>query len=188
MEYDLVKRRSLSAEAAGPSTGVVQTQAKPFRPSYKIKTSHGENESEEPKGLTKRTFITTTRDYTDEEIADLLQGYISVPKRYYERIKERMHVRWYGTDGKFRRGAFVKNIHTRDGERYIQLETEYDPKKKSGKTYKTFGVAFKDIDKLYKKIDSRAYLEVDLISIQLRSMVKRIDQLEQKVEQLEKKS
>lgn len=49
------------------------------------------------------------RDWSDEEIAEKLVGYMEVPPQFWEHIRVGTHLRYFTKEGLFRAGGFVKN-------------------------------------------------------------------------------
>jgi len=96
--------------------------------------------------------------FTETEQREKLIGYVVVHRDYWPFIKYSTHIRYTTTaekGGKFRSGGFVLNnpFDTKvyggpNEKRFIKLQNGFN---KSGKDYKTWIVAYEDIEYLYAK-------------------------------------
>ena len=101
--------------------------------------------------------------YTKEQIRELLEDYILVPKSMIEKIPAGSHIRYLKKDKKteqnpietrFKPGGYVKeHFYTSDSdgniyERFMRIKTRQN---KGDNNYLEFSLKYKDIEKIWKK-------------------------------------
>ena len=72
------------------------------------------------------------REWTEEEQAERLAGYLEIPREYWPLIRVNTHIRHYSMEGVYNNGAFVAENPvdlTKDGEprRYFRLKNGFAP-------------------------------------------------------------
>lgn len=135
----------------------------------------------------QETVLTTTiknvvpvRNLTQEDIKKDLRLYLLVPKEQWDHISKGTHLRYVGTDDKYRRGGFVINKYVRDEQKFFQLST-----RKFGKPgmqgFHTWPVDFSKIKLLYKKQADASSIEISLIRRELAMKNTEIVQLREEL-------
>lgn len=139
-------------------------------------------------GNTNRTAGTKAakappREYTGEEVDELLQGYHAVPSELWDKIAAGTHIRLRRNDGKFLRGGFVRNHWTNSkGERVTTVKTGFDER---ASDYRTFNFVHNKIERIWKKDDGTIVSVADFADI-ARQIMERVEKLEKDMSRLTK--
>ena len=114
------------------------------------------------------------KSYTPEQIKGLLKGYVLVPVEKYDSIPINSHVRYFKTDGTFVRGGFVTSHWLdKNGKSFIHLANSF----KKGKNYATWPVAHENCSKVYKKVDNKNGIEMDIVRNKTSEIINQINRL-----------
>lgn len=133
--------------------------------------------------------------YTNDQIKQFLIGYLQINRQLYDYVPIGAHVRYYrkcGDARSFKLGGFVQNHVMVKGKPAFVLETVpgscvscmREPAYKLN-NHVTYVLTYDDIDELWKKYDSGAFIEIHLMYGSLLRKDKKIAELEARVEKLE---
>lgn len=134
-----------------------------------------------------------SRTYTMEDIKNLTTtGYIDLDPILFEYIPNGAYVRYVKKDDgsglsfeqRFRGGGYVKFHYEKNSEKFMVLENRPGGNDKN-LGYVSFIVAYNKIEKLWKKFDKDAYIELYMISNSMANKEKQIRELNAKVYKLE---
>lgn len=113
-----------------------------------------------------------SRTYTETEIAQKLEGYLSIPRNLWSKIPKGAHVRYVRKDGAFKPGGFVTSYTIKDdGRKVIQLKNSFNA---NGATWP---LDTSTIKSLYKKIHPNSFIEIEMIKQMLSTHNDEIRQL-----------
>ncbi len=135
--------------------------------------------------------------YADNEINEILVGYIRVHSQLWDHIPSESHIRYIKRDDgaglserdRFKPGGFVKYHFTgknsdKNNDKMFMLESTLGGDKCVGTNYSTYAVSYAEIETLWKKYDSSAYVEIHLIYNSLAQKKQEIETLKQENEAL----
>lgn len=196
MEYNLEKRRvpKVATPSAIPKKPATPTgRGSPITP---IEKAGGAPKKEENNKAANATKYENKKDqkekkiYTEADIQTLLDGYINVHPTLWDYIPTGAHIRFIKKAGgtrteRFKPGGFVKNHFTGDGgKKFLMIETKPNGRPGQDK-YRTFPIAYEDMEEIWKKYDRTAFIEIHLISTSLAQKKKQIEDLTARVGKLE---
>ena len=121
-------------------------------------------------------------NYTDNEIHEMLiDGYFYVPKELWSFIPRKSHIRYFiagnsPRNERFRVGGFVKNHFTTSDKKMMTIESHRNIKE--DQKYVSFPLAYDDVDEIWKKYESHAYVEIHMLNQSLAVKNKRLEKLE----------
>ena len=138
--------------------------------------------------------------HSDEQIKQLLVGYILVAPSLYDYIPVGAHIRYFRkepdviakSNSQFKLGGFVREHYMSKGRPCLVLETvpgscvscKQEPAYKLGGNV-SYPIAYDEIAELWKKYDQAAFIEIHLISASLMREKKLVRQLEERIRKLE---
>ena len=115
------------------------------------------------------------RDYTEAQIKELLVGYIQVAVDRWVDVPVGSHVRYVKRDGVFVRGGFVTSHWLNaEGKKFIHLANNIA---RGGTGYVTWPVAHESLVTLYKKVDAKSGIEIDVVREKTSEMIGQINRL-----------
>lgn len=124
------------------------------------------------------------KDYTSEEIAQRLDGYIAVPRSLWGKIPKCSHIRYTKKDGAFKPGGFVHTYTIKDdGRKILQLKNSFDNKKAN---FAEWPLDLSTVKMLYKKIYPAAHVEVMMIKQMLQTHNEEIQKLKEENAQIKR--
>jgi hypothetical protein len=101
------------------------------------------------------------KDYSQDQIRELLKGYIEVSKALWSDIPISSHIRYIKKDGAFVRGGFVTSHWlNKEGKPFIHLANSF---KKRSPGYATWPMAHESVAKIFKKTDAKSGIEMDVV-------------------------
>lgn len=129
------------------------------------------------------------KQYTDEEISKMLDGYIQIPFELWDYIPTGAHIRYVKTNGEFKPGGFVRNHYiSNEGKKMIMLETrpfvKHNVKQNEQPGYFTFSIAYDNTKTIFKKYPRDAFIEIHMISASLAKKKEQIENLQKDVKKL----
>jgi hypothetical protein len=134
------------------------------------------------------------KKYTEDEIRELLEGYLMVDETLFESLPPGAHIRYFRKNKhkekkpfleRFRMGGFVNRHYSENGKKFLILESKIaGVEGQNG--YVKYNVCYDDIDELWKKYDQSAYIEILLINSSLVDKKKKIEKLESEMTSLRK--
>jgi hypothetical protein len=131
------------------------------------------------------------RDWTVEEQAEKLTGYLEVPPEYWDQIRYGTHMRYVTKDGKFRTGGFVlKNpFDTKPNgqtvvKRFLKLQNGFNSKARG---YAQWVAAYEDLAKVYMKPDAGVMVMVSTLEMAVKGLNENIRKLAEHARKLEQK-
>jgi len=108
-----------------------------------------------------------TKEYTAEEKAQKLEGYLQVPQRLWCKLTKGAHVRYVKTVGTFKPGGFVSSYTIKDdGRKILQLNNSFNTKSAN---FITFPLDLSTVKAIYKKIPPNMFIEIEMIKQMLRT-------------------
>ena len=127
----------------------------------------------------KRTY--KKKVYTKDKIKELLKGYIIVTPDKWSDIPISSHVRYIKKDGVFASGGFVTSHWlNKEGKPFIHLANSF---KKNNSGYATWPVAHESVSIIYKKVDPKSNIEMDVVRIKTAEIIGQINILADIVKQ-----
>lgn len=134
------------------------------------------------------------KKYTESEIKELLSGYFKVHETLFEHLPPGDHIRYFRKNlgkekkpflGRFKLGGFVKGHYMNsDKKKYIQIETKLRGDD-STHGYAQYSIAYDDIEEMWKKYNTGSFIEIHLIETSLSCKKKQIQELTERVADLE---
>lgn len=117
----------------------------------------------------------TKKDYSQEQIRELLSGYIEVSKELWTDIPINSHIRYFKKDGTFVRGGFVTSHWlNKEGKPFIHLANSF---KKRSAGYATWPMAHESVAKIFKKPDAKSGIEMDVVRGKTAEIIGQINKL-----------
>lgn len=118
---------------------------------------------------------------TEMDIQTFLEGYIMIHRTLWDRIPAQSHVRYFDKGlgpraDRFRPGGYVRGHHMDGAQKYLVIRST-----DATETH----VSYDAIDEVWKKYDTRAFIEIHLILASLAQKKKQIDTLQARVKRLE---
>lgn len=113
------------------------------------------------------------KEWTDEEKAEKLSGYVEIAPEYWEHIKYGTHMRYITKAGEFRPGGFVlKNpfdTKAKGGpeKRFIKLQNGFNDKIRG---YAQWIAAYEDIARVYIKPDAGVLMMLTNLQTSVKSL------------------
>ena len=115
------------------------------------------------------------KEYTPDQIKGLLNGYVQVSQTKWPDIPISAHIRYFKKDGTFVRGGFVTSHWlNKEGKPFIHLANSF---KKKSAGYATWPMAHESVSKIFKKIDSKSGIEMDVVRNKTTEIVGQINKL-----------
>lgn len=115
------------------------------------------------------------KEYNADQIKGLLDGYVQVSQTKWADIPISAHIRYFKKDGTFVRGGFVTSHWlNKEGKPFIHLANSF---KKKSKGYATWPVAHESVLKIFKKIDSKSGIEMDVVRNKTTEIIAQINKL-----------
>ena len=115
------------------------------------------------------------KEYTPDQIRGLLNGYIQVSPNKWSDIPVSSHIRYFKKDGTFVRGGFVTSHWlNKEGKSFIHLANSF---KKKSTGYATWPMAHESVSKIFKKIDSKNGIEMDVVRNKTTEIIGQINKL-----------
>lgn len=125
------------------------------------------------------------KEYTQDQIKKLLIGYIQVSPSKWDDIPINSHIRYFKKDGTFVRGGFVTNHWlNKEGKPFIHLANNF---KKNAPGYATWPMAHEAVDRIFKKVDSKSGIEMDVVRGKTAEIIAQINKLVDVVKELKKR-
>jgi hypothetical protein len=113
--------------------------------------------------------------YTPQQIKEMLVGYMQVPRDKWIDIPIESHVRYFKKDNTFVRGGFVINHWVnKDGKHFVHLANGFN---KGTAGYATWPVAYESTDKIFKKLEPKNGIEMDLVRNKTAEIITQINRL-----------
>lgn len=132
------------------------------------------NQNYKPKYKKKLKKYPSTA-YTNEQIKELLVGYIEVRKDKWSDIPVGSHIRYVKKDGTFVRGGFVTNHWlNKEGKQFIHIANNL---KKNSPNYATWPMAHESVARLFKKPDAKTGIELDVVRGKTAEIISQINKL-----------
>lgn len=129
------------------------------------------------------------RDWTEEEIAKKLAGYLEIPPEFWDQVRYGEHVRYFTKKDGFRPGGFVlKNPYdikpkgAANEKRFIRLQNGF-VEKAAG--YAVWPVAYEDLERLYVKPNAATSVMMASQEIVTRKLNGNIRKLTEHIKTLE---
>lgn len=129
------------------------------------------------------------REWTAEEQAEKLSGYLEVPREHWEGIRYGTHVRYYTEADGFRAGGFVmKNPFeyrpkgATEDARGMRLQNGFDPK---GRGYASWFVNYQTVTHLYIKPDASVLVLISSLEIAVKGLNDNIRKLAEHLKKME---
>jgi hypothetical protein len=123
------------------------------------------------------------KEYTQEQIKGLINGYIIVAPDKWADIPINSHIRYFKKDGSFVRGGFVTSHWlNKEGKPFIHVANNF---KKTAKGYATWPAAHESMQRIYKKVDKKSGIEMDVVRGKTTEIVGQINKLVTFVKQLQ---
>ena len=127
--------------------------------------------------------------FTQEEIANALQGYFCIHQDLYDFIPKGSYIRYFkrGTEpigDRFKLGGYIKSRTTyADGAKAFLFENKlYGAKNTQG--YVVYSISYNDIDELWKRYNYDSFIELHLIQNSLAKKNSEIEQLRTEIASL----
>lgn len=159
--YDLAKRFS-DAESASESEEPAPPQQKADREGLRF----------------------PTKEYTADEMAQRLDGYLVIPRSLWLKVPKCSHIRYVKKDGSFKPGGFVHTVTIKeDGRKILQLKNSFDNKKAN---FVEWPLDLSTVKVLYKKIYPPAHVEVMMIKQMLQTHNEEIQKLKEENAQIKR--
>jgi hypothetical protein len=115
------------------------------------------------------------KDYTQDQIKELLNGYIEVSKHLWADIPTGSHIRYFKKDGTFVRGGFITNHWlNKEGKQFIHIANSF---KKNSVGYATWPMAHESVEKIFKKPDTKSGIEMDVVRSKTAEIIGQINKL-----------
>lgn len=115
------------------------------------------------------------REYTEAQIKELLVGYIQVAADRWGDIPVGSHVRYVKRDGVFVRGGFVTSHWlSAEGKKFMHLANNLA---RGGAGYATWPVAHESLATVYKKVDAKSGIEMDVVREKTSEMIGQMNRL-----------
>jgi hypothetical protein len=115
------------------------------------------------------------KDYTQDQIRELLNGYIDVSKALWSDIPINSHIRYIKKDGSFVRGGFVTSHWlNKESKPFIHLANSF---KKRSPGYATWPMAHESVAKIFKKTDAKSGIEMDVVRGKTTEIISQINKL-----------
>lgn len=115
------------------------------------------------------------KEYTQEQIKGFLSGYIEVSANKWEEIPTNSHVRYFKKDGSFVRGGFVTSHWlNKEGKKFIHLANNFN---KKAKNFATWPVAHESVSRIFKKVDNKSGIEMDVVRNKTTEIIGQINKL-----------
>ena len=150
------------------------TKENPFDIVNKVESTSS-NELVIPQKNMKNSKTYTKSEYSQEQINNLLNGYIDVTRDKWSDIPVNSHVRYFKNDGTFVRGGFVTNHWlNKEGKKFIHLANSF---KKRTQNYATWPVAHESISRLFKKPDINNGIEMDVVRTKTAEIIGQVNKL-----------
>jgi len=135
------------------------------------------------------TTVVPAREWTAEEQAEKLSGYLEVPREHWEGIRYGTHVRYFTEADGFRIGGFVlKNPFeyrpkgAAEDARGMRLQNGFDPK---GKGYASWFVNYQNVTHLYLKPDASVLVLISSLEIAVKGLNDNIRKLAEHLKKTE---
>ena len=115
------------------------------------------------------------KEYTPDQIRGLLNGYVQVAANKWADIPITSHIRYFKKDGTFVRGGFVTSHWlNKEGKPFIHLANSF---KKKTPNYATWPMAHESVAKIFKKIDAKSGIEMDVVRNKTAEIIGQINKL-----------
>lgn len=115
------------------------------------------------------------KEYTHEQIKELLTGYIEVSKSMWSDIPVNSHIRYFKKDGTFIRGGFVTSHWlNKEGKPFIHIANGF---KKKAPGYATWPMAHESVSKVFKKPDTHSGIEMGVVREKTAEIIGQINKL-----------
>ena len=124
------------------------------------------------------------KEITEEEWREKLIDFTIVPEDLWPKIISGMQIRYIKKDNTRATGGFTINQFDKDGDKFIRVSNTFN---KKAKFYKEFNINLTTVKKIYKRIDSRNYIEISRLNSIIKDFHLKFIQLEKRMARLEKK-
>jgi hypothetical protein len=132
-----------------------------------------------------------SREWTPEEQAERLEGYLEVPPAFWEHIRYGTHLRYYTKDGTYRPGGFVRmnpfdatTKSTGATKRCMKLQNSFNSKMKG---YSQWPVVYEDTSRIFIKPEAGVLVAMSTIEDAVKGLNENIRKLTRYAKQLEKR-
>lgn len=129
----------------------------------------------------------TPREWTEEEIAEKLDGYLEVPKSNWEQIQHGTHMRYMTKEKGFRTGGFVQKnpfdtipTGSTEQKRFVKMQSGY------GTGSATWVVAYEDLDKVFIKPDASTMILLGMLTTAVAGLNENVTRLAERIKRLER--
>jgi hypothetical protein len=109
-------------------------------------------------------------ELTEEEKKEYLKNSILIPKEQWLTLPVNSFISYIKNDGKFIKGGFIKLIFKKKEKDYLIYSSKLD-KYNNDKYYKEFTINLENIKEIYKKIDSSAIIEYQIIKTNINNFL-----------------
>lgn len=107
---------------------------------------------------------------TDEEIKEYLKNSMAIPKEQWLTLPLNSFISYIKSDGKFVKGGYIKLIFKKKDKDYLIYGSKLD-KYNNDKYYKEFTINLENIKDIYKKVDTSAVLEYQIIKNNINTIL-----------------
>ena len=151
---------------------IVNSKKKPEK-TQPSKNSIGGEKNKDVKKNTRKQY--PKKEYTQEQIKGFLNGYIEGASAKWEDIPTNSHMRYFKKDGSFVRGGFVTSHWlNKEGKKFIHLANNFN---KKAQNYATWPVAHESVSRIFKKIDNKSGIEMDVVRNKTTEIISQINKL-----------
>ena len=130
------------------------------------------------------------KEITEEEKKEYLKNSILIPSEQWLTLPVNSFISYIKKDGKFIKGGYIKLIYNKKESNYLIYGSKLD-KYNNDRYYKEFTIKLDNIKEIYKKVDSSAIIEYQIIKNNINSMIEKfkldIDKIYEKINELDNK-
>lgn len=146
-----------------------------------------ENNKEKEQLINKKKKY-VEKEITEEEKKEYLKNSILIPKDQWEKLPVNSFISYVKNDNKFIKGGFIKLFFKKKDIDYLIYSSKLD-KYNNDRYYKEFTINLNNIKEIYKKVDTSAIIEYQIIkkdiTASLSKFVTEIEKINNKLEELD---